>query len=73
MRLRDPYNARHSSVSWNLMVDPNKLLWIAEQHGHSVAVMLKVYARWTKGGKHADISAIRAAMDSAPQHLRKAA
>jgi integrase len=73
MRLRDPYNARHSSVSWNLMVDPNKLLWIAEQHGHSVAVMLKVYARWTKGGKHADIAAIRAAMDSAPQQLRKAA
>jgi integrase len=73
MRLRDPYNARHSSVSWNLMVDPNKLLWIAAQHGHSVAVMLKVYARWTKGAKDADVAAIHTAMNSAPQQLCKAA
>jgi hypothetical protein len=73
VRRRDPYNARHSSVSWNLMVQPEKLLWIAEQHGHSVAVMLKDYAAWTKGAKDADVTAIREAMQSAPGQLLKAA
>lgn len=73
MRARDPYNARHSSVSWNLMVDPNRLLLIAEQHGHSVATMLKTYARWTKGATEADVAAIRAAFQASPARLRKAA
>jgi integrase len=73
VRRRDPYNARHSSVSWNLMVQPEKLLWIAEQHGHSVAVMLKDYAAWTKGAKEADVAAIREAMQRAPRQLLKAA
>lgn len=73
VRRRDPYNARHSSVSWNLMVQPEKLLWIAEQHGHSVAVMLKDYAAWTKGAKGGDVAAIREAMNARPQELRRAA
>ena len=67
------YFARHSSVSWNLMVQPEKLLWIAEQHGHSVAVMLKDYAAWTKGAKDSDVAVIRAAMQAAPGQLLKAA
>jgi OmpA-OmpF porin, OOP family len=25
------------------------VVWVAEQHGHSVAVMLKTYAKWTRG------------------------
>jgi hypothetical protein len=55
-RYRDPYNARHSSVSWNLMVGKNPL-WVAKQHGHSVQTMLEVYAAWTEGAKESDIEA----------------
>jgi flavorubredoxin len=55
------------------MVQPEKLLWIAEQHGHSVAVMLKDYAAWTKGAKDSDVAVIRAAMQAAPGQLLKAA
>ncbi len=68
-RYRDPYNARHSSVSWNLMVGKNPL-WVAKQHGHSVQTMLEVYAAWTEGAKESDIEAIRRAMES---RLREAA
>jgi integrase len=58
VRYREPYNARHSSVSWNLMIGKNPL-WVAKQHGHSVQTMLEVYAAWTEGAKEADIEAIR--------------
>ncbi len=60
LRARDPYNARHSSVSWNLMIG-KPLLWVAEQHGHSAAVMLKSYAKWMSGATEADIEKIRRA------------
>jgi integrase len=64
-RYREPYNARHSSVSWNLMVGKNPL-WVAKQHGHSVHVMLDVYAAWTEGAKDSDIAAIKHAMQLRP-------
>ncbi len=32
LRYRKPYCARHSSVSWNLMIGRNPL-WVAKQHG----------------------------------------
>lgn len=60
MRARDPYSARHSSVSWNLMMGKN-LLWVAEQHGHSPEVMLRSYAKWTKGATEKDIEKIHVA------------
>jgi hypothetical protein len=63
---REPYNARHSSVSWNLMVGKNPL-WVAKQHGHSVHIMLDVYAAWTEGAKDPDITAIKQAMQSRPK------
>lgn len=62
-RYRDPYNARHSSVSWNLMAGKNPLL-VAKQHGHGVNTMLEVYAAWIEGAKESDVEAIRRAMDS---------
>ena len=65
-RYREPYNARHSSVSWNLMIGKNPL-WVAKQHGHSVQTMLEVYAAWTEGAKETDIEAIRQAMQSSPR------
>jgi integrase len=64
-RYREPYNARHSSVSWNLMIGKNPL-WVAKQHGHSVQTMLDVYAAWTEGTKECDIAAIKRAMESRP-------
>jgi len=45
---RGPYHARHSSVTWQLMLGKN-LLWVAKQHGHSVEVMLRMYAAWLDG------------------------
>ncbi|GFE91708.1 hypothetical protein GCM10011488_66620 [Steroidobacter agaridevorans] len=47
-RYREPYNARHSFVSWNLMIGKN-LLWVAKQHGHSVSTMLETYGAWIEG------------------------
>ncbi len=64
VRYRPAKNTRQSSVSWNLMMGKN-LLWVAEQHGHSAAVMLKVYAKWTKGATEKDVQAIRAAFENA--------
>lgn len=61
IRYREPYQMRHSSVTWNLMIG-KPLLWVAEQHGHSAAVMLKVYAKWMKGTSEKDLDAIRRAM-----------
>jgi integrase len=61
IRHREPYRARHTSVSWNLMIGKN-LLWVAEQHGHSAAVMLKTYAKWLKGSGEQEVAAIRRAM-----------
>jgi integrase len=48
LRYRRPYTARHSSVSWNLMIGKNPL-WVAKQHGHSISTMLRVYAAWAGG------------------------
>ena len=42
---RPPYAARHSSVTWHLMIGRSDR-WTALNHGHSVAVLHKVYAHW---------------------------
>jgi len=61
-RYREPYNARHSSVTWNLMLGKNPL-WVAKQHGHSVQTMLETYAAWLEGTTEADLRAIKRAME----------
>jgi hypothetical protein len=61
IRRRRPYCARHSSVSWNLMIGKNPL-WVARQHGHSVRTMLEVYAAWAEDAVESDIEAIERAM-----------
>jgi len=66
IRYRKPYCARHSSVSWNLMTG-HSALWVAKQHGHSIATMLRAYAAWTEGSMESDLDVIRAAMVSAPR------
>ena len=42
------------------------LLWVAKQHGHSVEVMLRMYAAWLEGATEADIHAIKQAMQMRP-------
>jgi hypothetical protein len=62
VRYRRPrYTARHSSVSWNLMLGKN-VLWVAKQHGHSITTMLRTYAAWTDGAVEADVEAIERSM-----------
>jgi integrase len=62
LRYRRPYVARHSSVSWNLMIGKTPL-WVAKQHGHSLTTMLRVYAAWAQGMVESDIEAIRRSMN----------
>src|SRR6185312_12387165 len=61
IRYRKPYVARHTSVSWNLMVGRNPLL-VAKEHGHRLTTMLTVYAAWAEGALESDIAIIREAM-----------
>jgi hypothetical protein len=70
LRYRKPYCARHSSVSWNLMIGKNPL-WVAKQHGHSVTTMLRVYTAWAEGAIEADIDAIKRAMEQRPEPLAR--
>ena len=65
VRYREPYNARHTCVSWNLMLGKN-LLWCARQHGHSVQVMLTMYGAWIEGSTAEDIAAIKSSMEAGP-------
>ena len=62
IRYRKPYAARHTSVSWNLMIGRNPLL-VSKEHGHRILTMLTVYAAWTEGAVEADIVRIREAMN----------
>jgi len=61
LRYRRPYTARHSSVSWNLMIGKS-ILWVAKQHGHSTVTMLRTYAAWVEGAVDADVEAIKRSM-----------
>jgi integrase len=70
IRYRKPYCARHSSVSWNLMIGQSAL-WVARQHGHSIATMLRVYAAWTEGAGEGDLEAIKRAMAARPSNLSR--
>jgi hypothetical protein len=62
IRYRRPYTARHSSVSWDLMLGGNPL-YVAQQHGHRILTMLTTYAAWTEGSLEADVVSIRRAMN----------
>lgn len=65
IRYRRPYSARHSSVSWDLMIG-RSAPWVARQYGHSIATMLRAYAAWTEGAVEADLDAIRRAIGFRP-------
>jgi integrase len=65
LRYRRPYTARHSSVSWNLMIG-KIALWVAKQQGHSIATMLRAYAAWAEGSVESDIKTIKSSMNLTP-------
>jgi integrase len=65
LRPRAPYKARHSFITWNLMIGKN-LLWVAKQHGHSAHLMLDVYANWIEGTDASELARIEQAMQRSP-------
>jgi integrase len=62
LRYRRPYCARHTSVSWNLMLGKNPLR-VSAQHGHSLTTMFRTYAAWVRGATEADVAVIQSAMN----------
>jgi integrase len=62
LRFRRPYCARHTYVSWNLMIGKNPL-FVSRQHGHCVTTMWRTYAAWMEGVLESDIALIQAAMN----------
>jgi integrase len=65
LRPRAPYKARHSFITWSLMLGKNPL-WVAKQHGHSAHLMLDVYANWIEVTEGSEMAAIEQAMQRAP-------
>jgi integrase len=63
LRYRRPYTARQTSVSWDLMIGKNPL-WVAKQHGHSIATMLRAYAAWAERTAEVDVEAIKQSMNA---------
>jgi hypothetical protein len=39
-------------------------LWVAKQHGHSIATMLRAYAAWAEGAAEVDVEAIKRSMNA---------
>jgi hypothetical protein len=70
LRVRRPYSARDTSVSWNLMIRRNPL-WVSRQHGHSLTTMFRTYAAWTDGALESDIELIRSAMQSGKTFIER--
>jgi hypothetical protein len=65
VRYRAPYNARHSFISWSIMIGKN-LLKLACEDGHSLQTMVSTYAGWTERATDADVASIRQAMSEPP-------
>jgi integrase len=65
IRHRKPYAARHTSVSWNLIVGKSPLR-TAKEHGHSVETMWRVYSAWMQDAVDSDAELIRYAMEQGP-------
>jgi hypothetical protein len=39
-------------------------LWVAKQHGHSIATMLRAYAAWAEDTAEVDVEAIKRSMNA---------
>ena len=64
LRPRAPYKARHSFITWNLMIGKNPL-WVAKQH-RPAHLMLDVYANWLDGADAREIARMEQAMQRSP-------
>ena len=62
------HHSRGPRAGARLGVSPlrKNLLWVAKQHGHSIEVMLRMYAAWLDGTTEADIQSIKQAMEKRP-------
>lgn len=63
VRYRRPYTARHTSVSWDLMIG-RSALWVARQHGHSISTILRFYTAWAGAAGESDVEKLRATVNS---------
>lgn len=70
IRYRPPKECRDTSVTLSLMAGADPM-WVAKQHGHSVQVMLKDYARWIpkadRGRNLRTVNLVLGSTDSAVQ------
>lgn len=60
--------SRHD-VTLTLQAGPNPV-WVAEQHGHGLAVVMRDYAEWIAGGdigRNLDAVNVMFGSDSAPE------
>lgn len=65
IRYRPPKECRDTSVTIALMAGADPL-WVAKQHGHSVTVMMKDYARWIpRGDRGRNLEALNRAISTA--------
>lgn len=63
VRYRPPKECRDTSVSMALMAGANPV-WVANQHGHSVAVMMRDYAKWIPSAdRGANLEAVNRLME----------
>ena len=70
MRYRAPKECRDTSVTMALLAGASPV-WVAAQHGHSVQVMLRDYAKWIpQADRGRNLAAVNQAI--APDHKRKA-
>ncbi|MFD2298803.1 tyrosine-type recombinase/integrase [Paracidovorax citrulli] len=72
VRYRAPKECRDTSVTLALMAGANPM-WVALQHGHSVQVMMRDYAKWIPSAdRGANRAAVNAAISGPAQDQKKA-
>lgn len=65
IRYRPPKECRDTSVTLALQAGADPV-WVANQHGHSLLVMMKDYARWIPNADRGrNLAAVNSALDSA--------
>lgn len=72
VRYRPPKECRDTSVTLALMAGANPV-WVANQHGHSVQVMMRDYAKWIPNAdKGLNLAAVNMSLGVGSQQAKKA-
>lgn len=72
VRYRPPKECRDTSVTLALMAGANPV-WVANQHGHSVQVMMRDYAKWIPNAdRGSNLATVNAALGVPSGHLKTA-